>query len=420
MTAVVPVVLRGDARALPLLDSSVDLIVTSPPYWGLRSYQDGGEHYAGQIGDESTPAEYVSNLLQCTAEWMRVLKPTGSLWINLGDSYYSGKGAPGRTTVDAKNEARTARRLGGNPLDGPSFGVGRKSLVGLPWRYALGCIDQLGLILRAELIWSKPNALPESVTDRVRRSHEHWFHLTKLPRYFSAIDEIREPHVRSWTAGRNGGLRPATAGTASQYDGLNQSQPHALGALPGSVWEIPTEPLKVPAELGVDHFAAFPTAWPRRIIRGWSPTGICIECGEGRRPVMHVQRTLDGEPNNELAAWAAPTAPKRMTSDGIGHRRFATDRHLLGYSCACPDQNAPTRPAVVLDPFGGTGTTALVASMLGRRGVTVDRSADYCRIAQWRTTDPGERARVLGLPKPKATPDVPSLFAEVEAEGGAA
>lgn len=115
---------------------SVDLIVTSPPYFALRSYTDGGEHYDGQIGSEATPRAFLEALWTVTAECKRVLKPSGSMWVNLGDKYSGGK-----------------------------------SLMGLPWRYAIGCIDNLGLILRAEVVWSKPNGLPESVTDRVRRSH---------------------------------------------------------------------------------------------------------------------------------------------------------------------------------------------------------------------------------------------------------
>lgn len=138
--------IRGDAHALPLPDASVDLICTSPPYWALRHYRDGGQHYAGQVGAEPTPAAYVAALLDCTRDWMRVLKPTGSLWINLGDVYSSGQ------------------RLGAAPTFIPA-----KSLFGLPWRYALRAVDELGLILRAEVVWAKPNGLPESVTDRVRR-----------------------------------------------------------------------------------------------------------------------------------------------------------------------------------------------------------------------------------------------------------
>lgn len=377
----------------------MDLIVTSPPYFALRSYRDGGEHYAGQVGGEPTPAAYIASLVECTREWMRVLKPTGSLWINLGDKY-----AP------------------------------TKSLLGLPWRYALACIDDLGLILRAEVVWSKPNGLPESVVDRVRRSHEQWFHFVKQPRYFAAVDEIRGPHVRPQTRGTDAvEQRPAS---------------NPLGKLPGSVWTIATEPLKVPDALGVDHFAAFPTEWPRRIISGWSPSGVCVECGQGRRPVRASEGTT---PRQMLAAKGGSKRAEPGRKQGLdwqgGHSVWRT-HYFVGYACDCTpyvdvpgtggssgvnyetalahgkyattganwggnqDLAArprvgprrtydldnwtppPTTPALVVDPFGGTGTVALVASMLGRTGVSVDLSHDYSRLARWRTTDPVVREKL--------------------------
>ena len=296
------VILRGDARDLILPDGTVDLVVTSPPFYRQRSYQDGGEHYVGQVGSEPTPGEYIDVLVECTREWLRVLKPSGSLWVNLGDKYVS------------------------------------KGLLGLPWRYALRCVDGLGLVIRAEVIWSKPNGLPESATDRVRRSHETWFHLVRSPRYFSAVDEIREPHTDRWPASKN---RPGRAnGERTEVPGGSRNAgisgirpaPNPLGKLPGSVWEIATQPLKVPDHLAVDHFAAFPREWPRRIISGWSPRG-----------------------------------------------------------------------GVVLDPFGGTGTTALVADVLGRHGISVDMSMDYCRVASWRVTDAKQRERAARPPKRSTT-----------------
>lgn len=415
-------IIRGDARQLPLPDASVDLIVTSPPYFGLRSYQDGGEHYAGQIGAEPTPAEYVAALLECTREWMRVLKPEGSLWVNLGDKYSSGSG--GQSNLTALGE-----RLGtggGQKQDSakmrtrPIPGMPAKSLLGLPWRYALGCVDQLGLILRAEVIWSKPNGLPESVTDRVRRSHETWFHFVQASRYFSAVDEIREAHQ----------MRPQRRGTTVEYAPPGQhAQPmvgraaravpgtdgHPLGKLPGSVWEIATQPLRVPSGLEVDHFAAFPLEWPRRIILGWSPAGICTACGEGRRPVADRSEKTYHRPSgrdhegDRYAENATENARQMWANVRTVHR-------ITGYACACPDTTAPSRPAVILDPFGGTGTTALLATVLGRHGISVDRSADYCRLASWRTTDPGERARAIGVPKPPPVMDGQGdLFPEVSA-----
>ncbi len=200
-----------------------------------------------------------------------------------------------------------------------------KSLMGLPWRFAIRQIDA-GWILRAEVVWDKPNGLPESVTDRVRRSHETWFHMVKEPRYFSGIDEIREPHAggdptRSTiaahrTAINNGGH--GLAGGALDYEDTNP-----LGRLPGSVWRIPSEPLLIPDTTRQlldlpDHFAAFPQEFPRRIILGWSP------------------------------------------DDGT-----------------------------VLDPMGGTGTVAGVARTLGRYGISNDLSESYNRLAVWRITQSG-------------------------------
>src|SRR5690606_17401085 len=147
--------------------------------------------------------------------------------------------------------------------------------MGLPWRYALACVDQLGLILRAEIVWSKPNGLPESVTDRVRRSHEHWFHFTRQPRYYSAVDEIREPTTTTrdgltWKERKARRGRTPSSDAAYTYGGPGMA-PHPRGKLRGSVWEIHSDPLRVPRHLGVDHFAAFPSECPRRIITGWSP-----------------------------------------------------------------------------------------------------------------------------------------------------
>ena len=191
MSAGRAVVLRGDARRLPLPDGTADLILCSPPYYKLREYADDDGAFPGQIGAEPTPAAYLETLWACTAEWIRVLKPAGSIFVNLGDKYAN----------DAKwGGATSGKHVAG--LHGQT-GIGRaklrtgmppKSLMGLPWRYALGCIDRLGLILRAEIIWDKPNALPESVTDRAHRTHEQVFHFTRSPRYYSAVDDIREPH----------------------------------------------------------------------------------------------------------------------------------------------------------------------------------------------------------------------------------
>lgn len=356
---------HADARRVSefIPEASVDCLITSPPYYELRSYGDTMrtvhpdgtveervEHYHGQIGSEDTSEEFLDNLIACTADWVKVLKPTGSMFINLGDKM--------------KN----------------------KCLLGLPWRYALRCIDELGLILRAEIIWSKPNGLPESVTDRVRRSHEQWFHLTRQGRYYAAIDEVREPHAAhtlycaEWEKDKHAGEYVRDRHNAARVDGGNRvgPGPNPLGKLPGSVWSIPSEPLQVPAHLGVDHFAAFPTEWPRRLILGWSPNGICQECNEGRRPVVAKDYDAEGRTTNGPQSIA-----QRHESPGR-EVRMVERATITGYACACPTPDAPTRHAVILDPFGGTGTTALVARALGRHAHHVDLSHDYLRLAEWR------------------------------------
>ena len=399
------IVTRGNAMDLHLPDETVDLIVTSPPYFGLRSYQDGGEHYAGQVGDEATPTEYLDALIACTAEWMRVLKPGGSIFVNLGDKYVAdNRGSGGdKKRGEAKHAPRGALGFVGREM------ARQKSLMMLPQRYAIRCIDELGLILRAEIVWSKPNGLPESVTDRVRRSHEQVFHFVKQPRYYSAVDEVREAYQPSsiaraayaTIAGPEGGTNGKSNGTLRSAREPGTTNP--LGKLPGSVWSIPTAPLRVPESLGIDHFAAYPPELVRRIVLGWSPREVCTACGEGRRPVIDSQRCVDGQPVQDLGA--RKVGGYQSEASGIGNWRYTTERALTGYACACPDTTSPATPGIVLDPFGGTGTSALVASAHGRVGISVDLSADYCRLAQWRTTDPGERARVLGVDKPPVQVD---------------
>jgi DNA modification methylase len=403
MTAIV---VQGDARHLPLPDASVDLVVTSPPYFSLRSYQDGGQHYDGQVGSETTPAAFVDALIECTREMVRVLKPSGSMFINLGDTYsrhIGVKGGHGQALQGRDDRYQTA-----GPRSAPSlWRIPAKSLIGMPWRYALRCIDDLGLILRAEIIWDKPNGLPESVTDRVRRSHEQWFHFSLNPRYYSAIDEVREESTDRSPTGiaPNKGMRDSTIGgrAAALSSKFRPNMHNPLGKLPGSVWSIPSQPLSVPAHLGVDHFAAFPCEWPRRIILGWSPGGVCVECGEGRRPEYdrnivatrwRANRTTRDMANSDGRVAAGPA-----WQHGLGvYGHYELSR--TGYACACPEPAAPTRPSVVLDPFAGTGTTCLVASAHGRAGIGVELSHDYVRLARWRCSDPGERARALKVAKP--------------------
>lgn len=393
-------VLRADALALPLADESVDLIVTSPPYFALRSYQDEGEHYDGQIGSEPTPAVFVAALWAVTRECWRVLKPTGSLFVNLGDKY-AGSGGHNNAGIAkehtgsiklAKQERnRSTRRSAPDRYNQEAGHARAKSLMGLPWRYAIGCVDGeadptgIGWILRAEVVWSKPNGLPESATDRVRRSHETWFHLTKQGAYYAAIDELRVPYEgdRVWSR------RLKHDGDGKHEQRAAMTDEPDTGRLPGSVWDIPTEPLVIPPTLGIDHFAAFPTEWPRRIVLGWSPSAICSACGEGRRLVAgarvcsctpFVDHAATGKHHHGGTTRSGNVEARQDVGTLGGHPRVGPWREYVTDGWTPP----PSRPAVVLDPFGGTGTTALVANAVGRVGVSVDLSADYCRLAQWR------------------------------------
>lgn len=257
----------GDAltalQSLP--DASINCCVTSSPYFGLRDY--GVDR---QIGAESSPAEFVRALTSVFAEVRRVLADDGTLWLNLGDSYYSGKGSP--TQPDAKNEARRPPR---RVLDQPGAEWGRpKSLLGIPWRVAFALQDD-GWILRNDVIWAKPNGMPESVTDRLSTKHEHLFLLTKSRRYWFDLDPIREPvQENNHTGHVFGGAKKAQSlltGSSERRTG-GTYVPTGAGRNPGDVWTIPTQPFT-----GA-HFAVFPVEIPRRAIAaGCKPGGVVLD-----------------------------------------------------------------------------------------------------------------------------------------------
>lgn len=221
---------HGDAATVlaTLPDGSADCIVTSPPYLGLRDYG-----VAGQIGAESSPAEYVAALVAVFREARRVLVDDGTLWLNLGDSYDSAK-----------------------------------NLLGIPWRVAFALQDD-GWILRNDIIWHKSNAMPESVTDRLSNRHEHLFMLSKSQRYWFDLDPIREPHES--TPDRAGGT--ALRGQkAIRPSGPNSGAYSEGGRNPGDVWTIASQPF------GGAHFATMPPALAERCVRaGCKPGGTVLD-----------------------------------------------------------------------------------------------------------------------------------------------
>jgi hypothetical protein len=246
------------------------------------------------------------------------------------------------------------------------------------------------------------NSLPESVTDRCRVSHEYLFHFTRQGRYFAAMDEIREGYAPGTTERYALGYKPygvgQTKNPAMRADHGGPDDVNPLGKLPGSVWSMPSEPLVVPDHLGVDHFAAFPSELPRRIILGWSPKAYCTACDEPRRAVVEKELDIDHHQVRTTSGWrdgAEPDSNGRGLNARTSTPVASTIATITGYACACPTNDAPTRPAVVLDPFLGTGTTAAVAKALGRNAIGVDLSRDYLRLAEWRVNDPGVHRKVL-------------------------
>jgi DNA modification methylase len=332
--------LLGDAveqlRTLP--DSSVDCVVTSPPYFGRRDYEGHPE----QLGLEETPAEYVAALAGVFAEVHRVLADDGTLWLNLGDSYSSKPGPQEDQNIHARWDGAADRKrgaLGGDRIASTKNpGLPSKNLLGIPWRVAFALQDA-GWYLRNAIVWHKPNAMPESVQDRLSNRYEFLFLLTKSRRYYFDLDAIREPLAHpdaldrgivfgganagegkvGGSARRGGGHRsvygaPTQTSAAAHRFGPNDAstlkQALSKGRNPGDVWSIPTTPLPEA------HFAAFPPELPRR----------CIKAG--------------------------------------------------------------CRPGgTVLDPFSGAGTTAMAAQQLGRKAIGIDLVAAYHDIALRRMSD---------------------------------
>ena len=239
---------------------SVQCCVTSPPYWGLRDYG-----VAGQLGLENTPEEYVAKMVEVFREVRRVLKADGTLWLNLGDTYTTNIGGNrnghDNTTWDhAESESLRSNSIGTTRLraNAKEYGLKPKDLVGIPWRVAFA-LQSDGWYLRSDIIWAKPNPMPESVTDRPTKSHEYLFLLSKSEKYYYDAAAIAEPLQRPEEGERK---TPARFGGADKWvEAQKQSRLHSgneyLGTENGtrnkrSVWTVATQPY------ADAHFATFP------------------------------------------------------------------------------------------------------------------------------------------------------------------
>ena len=252
-------------RLKDIEDETIQCVVTSPPYWGLRDY---GEHE--QLGLEETPEEFVDNLVKMFREVKRVLRKDGTIWLNLGDSYFS-QG----TNMDRNWDNRQKNFSKGKPKINLNHNIlKQKDLCGIPWRVAFA-LQSDGWYLRQDIIWHKPNPMPESVQDRCTKSHEYIFLLTKSANYFYDADAVREPVAESSIGRLNQNIDQQVGTTRANGGKKSNGNLKAVGDIEKgrnkrSVWTITTKPYKEA------HFAVFPPELPELCIKAGSREGDII------------------------------------------------------------------------------------------------------------------------------------------------
>lgn len=356
-------ILVGDCiqmmRALP--DQSVHTCITSPPYFGLRDYG-----VDGQIGLEASPREFIDSLVAVFREVRRVLRDDGTIWVNMGDSYASKPNGPlggGGHKTDAPHVAvRTAHARRSSQIPG---GFKHKDLMGMPWRLAFALQDD-GWYLRQDIVWAKPNPMPESVRDRCTKAHEYLFLLSKSPKYFFDQDAIREPanltgkgSASSFRGGAyvdgstfdnsNGGTRTVSGNVVPRNNGVGWGHGYDSDPKPRTVGSKRNSFARETKYSGGDH----------------GQTG---QHRPGREDINYDTT------RNKRSVWTVAT-------NGFKGAHFATFPPDLIRPCVLAGS---PRGGMVLDPFGGAGTTALVAMQEGRQSVICELNPEYAALARQR------------------------------------
>jgi DNA modification methylase len=365
--------------------------------------------WLGALGLEPTVDQYVDNMVLIGNEIMRVLHPSGTWWLVIGDNYSGSGGAGGDYNKGGLREGQP-RYPGRNVA-----GLKPKDLVGVPWRLAFA-LQHAGWYLRSDIIWHKPNAMPSSVTDRPTSSHEHVFLFSKQGRYYYDIDAIREPHatkdernISKRAQDYRGKFEPSIAETVSSprarqsREGYTPSYYHPSGKNKRDVWIINTK-----GYTGA-HFAAYPPDLVEPCIKaGSSEFGVCPVCKNPweRNMVAVYKPDRSKQEKREYMIESIPDRdkPSRMntkdmesvvyeqrgwkpTCNCVLHCPDKHDQHHWKVNCwACDHEGEayPPGPAIVFDPFLGTGTTLQVARVLGRVGLGTDLSLDYLQQARKR------------------------------------
>ena len=378
--------IQADARRIPLGDGSCQMVCTSPPYWGLRSYlRSDDPNKTHELGLEPTPELYVEHMVEVFREVWRVLRDDGTCWLNLGDSYASG-GTSNLGRNDAGTNSATFSPGGGNKLGSGNpgrqgaiqvnHGLKPKDLVGIPWRVAFA-LQADGWYLRSDIIWHKPNPMPESVTDRPTKAHEYVFLLAKSQRYYYDAEAIREPSTerssgnvqRFIASGNERGRLNNHLGSSIPYE------PNGTGRNRRTVWTIATRPYS-----GA-HFATYPPALIEPcILAGTSARGACPECGGPRERVVEKRGgdTEAHERPKRTGGMASSTST--LSLSGNGSKEWAErgpKTTTTGWRPTCSCGREDVKPCVVLDPFAGSGTTGMVAIKHGRDFVGLDLNGEY-------------------------------------------